>query len=431
MKRIRFSIMVLSAALLISMLLPGSSVAGKEKECREKAQGGRHNLTREQIMVLKEFQKSHRDQRQKDLEKMLIWDEDLLNALDKIDLSKEQEDALIKIVSSRESLFLTYADPITKDGIALKNSIVADNVKDKAILDNSDKLAKDIGEGAIELSKMVKEARQTLTPEQWAVVEDLIKKGQAEGDDILKGMPKQVEDLIALWGELDLSLEQIDSLIRWRHFAERMQENLARHQEHRIWHELRRILTHEQMKIVKAYVQPRQTEMEKKQHQEIESAVKLYHDLGLSKEQMDQLFKLVEDKKAEIIKDADEVARSGFKLRDEVLARNSDPSKMLAAAKLLGIDGGIGKASLLGAEMVKQARQILTPEQFNLVLANVDEVQAEIEKGVKRTPEEINAGIKLWDDLNLTPAQKQKLKKLIKHNVREHERMVKRMIRRH
>jgi len=430
MKRIRFSAVVLSAALAISMLLLTSSAAGKEKEeCREKAHSKGHKLTREQIMVLKDFLKAHRDQRQKHLEKMLIWDQDLLNALEQIDLTKDQEDALIKIVSSREPLFLTYADPITKDGIALKNSIVADNVKDKTILDSSAKLAKDIGESAIELSKMVKEARQTLTPEQWAVVEDLIKKGQAEGNDILTGMPKQVEDLIALWGELDLTREQIDYLIGWRHLAERIQENLARRQEHRIWHELRRILTHEQMKMVKAYVQPREEEMEKKQHEEIESAVKLYYDLGLSQEQMDRLFKLVEDKKAEIIKSADEFAGSGFKLRDEVLAQNPDPAKMRAAAKLLGDD--LGKASLLKAEMVKQARQILTPEQFNLILAKVDEVQAEIEKGVKRTPEEINAGIKLWDQLNLTPAQKQKLKKLIKHQIREHEHMVKRMMRRH
>ncbi len=420
MKRIRLLVMLVAAVLLGTMALSGPAWShGKEKkECTKHHNSMGKPLTVRQRHLLKDYAYDHQQVGEEYLLKAMQWDLDLSKALDAITLTKEQEAALVKIVDSRVSLWGANADPITKDGIALKDALLTDNVSEKDLQAASAQLAKDIGESAALASQMVKEARSTLTPEQWAVVKDLINKGAAEGDDELKRLPDQVSGLVGMVKELDLTPDQITYLLRFEPAASRPGRQQAKQVERLVMSKLHRILGHDQMEILKAYLEPRMGRAERMKREQAEAWVEFYHDLDLSQEQLDKLIELVSGKQKEIVANTDAVTRASFALRDQVLADNADPAKIRKAAQDLG--NAIGKASLLGADMIKSAKGILNEEQWKLVLAKVGEVQGQIQDEVRKAPDEINAAIKLWQDLDLTLKQQEELKELVQREILGH-----------
>ena len=420
--------MVPAILILISFMLTGGA-AKSQPNSKEHEQGMnilKQALTPAQIKVIRDFAKAHRAERRQALEKSLEWDEAILKALDDFNLSEDQEKKLIEIVSSRVDLLVPTVEPLMNDGITLRNAVIADEIDEQEILDLSAQLSADIGQAAITVSAMVQEARQILTPDQLAIIEGLYQKALAEDQVSPEEMSEQMDEALAFYQALDIRPEQIDLLITLGKPLKKMQEERQKREEQRIWRKLGKILTEEQIGILKAYIEPRKQEMEEKGPAEEEKALELWYEFGITKDQMDELVELLAGEKEDIIATSQATAQASEALRDAVLAQNPDSAKILEAAGLLG--DSIGGAALLAGKMAAQAKQILTPEQLQLLLSQLEPGDAEMRTHLSEAPNELQSLLNLYDQLNLTPEQKAKLLDWIKADIKKDEKRIKRML---
>ncbi len=107
----------------------------------------------------------------------------------------------------------------------------------------------------------------------------------------------------------------------------------------------------------------------------------LKSELNVTDEQKEKIHTIVKGHVGEIRPVAESILADRRALREAVVAEDSDPKKIRAAAKKLG--EAIGDASVLASSVVAEARQVLTNEQWERIREHMKDNDQATDEWVK------------------------------------------------
>jgi len=415
-----------AAIVIAACLLGGLALSQTAREARGKGAAIlKQVLTPRQLRALAQFAKAHREERKEGIEKALEQSEDLEGLVRKFDLTPEQEEELARLGAGRLGQIVPAAEPIMAGESALREALLAETPDEQAIRAASAELARGIGEAVVIAAGAGKEALAVLTPEQIALLDDLRRKSGDDEQEALAKLPQGVDSLLAFYRDVDVSPEQIDGLIKLSGPLEKIFKDQGELRETVFLLKLQAILADPQMQTLMAYHDEQKRAGEARAEEQKQKVLKLWNELGISKSQMDALEALVEARKSEIIPAAESIIEASWLLRDDALAPNPDAARIRDDANSLG--DVIGDAAVLGADMIAEARKILSPQQFALVVEFTLAAEAEAHEAVRQAPGEIRKLLDLRAKLDLTPEQRDAVKQLILSEMQKQQRELKRM----
>ncbi|MBI5724151.1 MAG: Spy/CpxP family protein refolding chaperone [Planctomycetes bacterium] len=97
---------------------------------------------------------------------------------DKLNLTDEQQQKIREIVQTNKAELAQVVQPVVEKKRALRQAVLAENADEKAIRAAADELGKAAGDAAVAISKVAKQVRAVLTPEQI----EMIKQCRTEND---------------------------------------------------------------------------------------------------------------------------------------------------------------------------------------------------------------------------------------------------------
>lgn len=411
----RKKLFVILLALFCFVSFTGLSVSQSLSEVRDEAgRLVRGILSFKQIKLLNAFRKAHAGEV---LERISDNAYDGIKLWRGLKLTESQQDALIKLHSGHiDEAALVLAD-LNVSGAALREAVVTGNPENPVIRQTAMQHAQNIGNVALFASNILNDARAILTPEQKEVFYRHIARQFDLNRSMLDEMPARVEDAVVLWNNLALTPAQIEALsvvqIHMAEFMRRRQEK----QEAEFWKDLAGILTADQFKVANAY---RDTEIAafkaRADSDWIEQKI-FMHDLALTGQQKKQLVEILLNNREEIETAVRLVAESGMILEGAVLAENGDQAAIEKASLKLG--EAIVYSAIVCANLVAQAKTVLTTAQFDMVLKVARDNDKRATQDVLDMPSHLNKFIALWNDVRLTPEQKDAIVQLIEDKIGE------------
>ena len=125
--------------------------------------------------------------------------------------------------------------------------------------------------------------------------------------------------------------------------------------------------------------------------------------LNITPAQEDKLAGIAASRIEQIKPLADSLYASGVALERAVLAQQPNPAGIRSAALDLGQD--IGAAALVATGMVKEARQVLTPDQVSLIENKIKEADAQGRAEMDKMPARADEGFTVVKAVDITPEQ--------------------------
>lgn len=182
-------------------------------------------------------------------------------------------------------------------------------------------------------------------------------------------------------------------------------QNLSPEEKHGI-NLIKQALTPAQIKVVldfrKAHLDEAR-DMLQKGIAEHEKAKAFMAALNITPAQEDKLAEVAAARIDQIKPLSDALYQSGVALERAILNEKQDPVAIRAAALAVGQD--IGSAALVGAGIVKEARQVLTADQVSLIESKLKEADAQGQAELDKAPAKADEIIALVKAIDITPDQ--------------------------
>ena len=382
----------------------GLHFSGLQKDIRAVVKG---ILSPQQISTLMDFRRDHHEKfHRKESERP-----DLFKTWKELDLSEKQQEQLLRIAGEAVDKTHRYLMTVIETGSELKTNVLEGNPHPPAINRLSARLGTEIGELFWNLALVRSQARSVLTPEQIGIV------GQRHGRHGLRlktaidALPDMAEDLASLWGELKLTPNQADALEAAHRLVTRYRQNqhIKQHDEWRA--DIAKILTSEQLAVADRFHEKQVATGGAYFLKRSEQRERFRDALGLMGEQKIKLVQIALDRRGRIVPSIQDVMNAAGALRDQVHADIPDRSALMDAAVRLG--DAIGRAAGVGAELMADARDVLTTEQVDRVKGHLND-RLDQHLGHARTmPARVHELIDFLDELGLTPEQKDQVVRLI------------------
>ena len=381
-------------------------------------------LSPAQIKVILDYIRAHKDEARDALQKGKVEHDKGLAFMKALNITPAQEDKLVGIAAARIDQIKPITDSLYGGGVALERSLLADSPNPSVIRSASLELGQDIGTVALVATGMVREARQVLSADQISLIEGKLKEADAQGKVELDKMPARADEIIALVKALDVTPGQVTGAIKLAKASEPFFEQAGKIHQARMEMELRQVLSADQVKVLKDYQNSQEKLFEPKAKEYEAVGIKTWNDFKLTKPQLDALVAVTEINKPAIMIVVRALIDSGLSLRDAVLAADDDGVN--SAVPVLGEN--IAQAALLGADLIKTARTILTASQVDIVLKLVAYAEKEIYDWLQILPDQAAKALKLRSDLNITPDQRKGLEALGEKHYQKEIRRAERML---
>jgi hypothetical protein len=401
-------VIVASAVVVIFLGLVGTA-AVSQNLLPEEQQGlslVKQALSPAQMRVILDFIRSHMGEAREAFAKEKAQHGKDLAFEKALNITPAQEDQLVGIASARIDKIKPLADSLYGAGVALERALLADHPEPTVIRSASLTMGQEIGNAALVGSGMVKEARQVLTADQVGLIEGRIKEADSQGKAELDKMPARADEIISLVKALDVTPDQVTGAIKLAKAAEPFFEQQGKIHHARMEMELRQALSADQIKLLKNYETAQEKLFEPKAREYEALGIKTWNDFKLTKPQLDALVAVTEINKPAIMIVVRAIADSGIELRNAVIA--ADDAGVNSAAS--GLGENIAQAALLGSDLIKCARGILTASQVQMILNLVSYIEKESYNWIQILPDQAEKALKLRADLNITPAQREALK---------------------
>ena len=382
----------------------GLHFSGLQKDIRAVVKG---ILSPQQISTLLDFRRDHHEQfHRKESERP-----DLFKTWKELDLSEKQQEQLLRIAGEAVDKTHRYLMTVIETGSELKTNVLDGNPHPPAINRLSARLGTEIGELFWNLALVRSQARSVLTPEQIGIV------GQRHGrhgfrlKTAIDALPDMAEDLASLWGELKLTPNQADALEAAHRLVTRYRQNqhIKQHDEWRA--DIAKILTSEQLAVADRFHEKQVATGGAYFLKRSEQRERFHDPLGLTGEQKIKLVQIALDRRGRIVPSIQDVMNAAGGLGEQVHADIPDRSALMAAAVRLG--DAIGRAAEVGAELVADAREVLTTEQMDRVKGHLNDRLDQHLEHARIMPARVHELIDFLDELGLTPEQKDQVVRLI------------------
>jgi Spy/CpxP family protein refolding chaperone len=369
-------------------------------------------LSPQQISTLMDFRRDHGEK--------FHWKErerpDLFKTWKELNLNEEQQEQLLKIAGDLVDKTHPYLMTVIETGSELKRKVLEGDPRHSAINQLSARLGTEIGGIFWNLALARSQARSVLTTEQIEIMEKHHSKHDLRLKTASHALPAMAEDLAVLWSELKLTPNQADALEAAHRLITRYRQNqhIEQHDEWRA--DIAKILTSEQLAVADRFHETRVAKGGAHFLKMGEERERFHDELGLTGEQAIKLVEIALDRRARIVPSIQEVMNAAGTLREQVHADVPDQAALMAAAARLG--DAIGHAAGVGAELMADAREVLTTEQMDLVKGHINDRLDQHLEHARIMPAKLHELIDFIDELNLTPEQKDEVVKLIaeKHN---------------
>ncbi len=392
---------------------------GLQKDIRAVLRGV---LSQQQISALMDFRRNHDEEFHRKADEH----PDLLKTWKELDLSEEQQEQLLKIAGDLIDKTHPYLTTVIETGGELKRQVLdvkvlcptGCNSRHPAITQLSAQLGTDIGEIFWNLSLARGQARSVLTPEQIEIMEQHHSKHDLRLKTAAHALPDMAEDLAVLWSELKLTPNQADALEAAHRLITRYRQNqhIEQHDEWRA--DIAKILTSEQLAVADRFHETQVAEGGAHFLKMGEERERFYEQLGITGEQKIKLVQIALDRRARVVPSIQDVMNAAGTLREQVHAGIPDRSALMAAAARLG--DAIGRAAGVGAELMADAREVLTTEQMELVKGHINNRLDQHVQHARIMPAKLHELIDFLNELNLTPEQKDEVVKLIAEKHKHH-----------
>jgi Spy/CpxP family protein refolding chaperone len=382
----------------------GLHFSGLQKDIRAVVKG---ILSPQQISTLMDFRRDHHEKfHRKESERP-----DLFKTWKELDLSEKQQEQLLRIAGEAVDKTHRYLMTVIETGSELKTNVLEGNPHPPAINRLSARLGTEIGELSWNLALVRSQARSVLTPEQIGIV------GQRHGRHGLRlktaidALPDMAEDLASLWGELKLTPNQADALEAAHRLVTRYRQNqhIKQHDEWRA--DIAKILTSGQLAVADRFHEKQVAKGGAYFLKRSEQRERFRDALGLMGEQKIKLVQIALDRRGRIVPSIQDVMNAAGALREQVHADIPDRSVLMAAAVRLG--DAIGRAAEVGAELMADAREVLTTEQMDRVKGHLNDRLDQHLEHARIMPARVHELIDFLDELGLTPEQKDQVVRLI------------------
>jgi phosphoglycolate phosphatase-like HAD superfamily hydrolase len=238
--------------------------------------------------------------------------------------------------------------------------------------------------------------------------------------EAVEEMPEAAYEALGLWQDLDLSPVQIHGLVDLADTGFKLADNYRKMDEKAMELELRRILTPAQMKVLNDFRDHHEPEMVAEKNEALALVHDLNRHLDLSPGQLRQLTTLVEDNLDAILQAAQNITAGAEELVTQVIAPAPDPDAIRAAANRL--TGPVAEALILAGDMIRDARQIISPQQYEGVLTAVLWAEQKAAQARDEFPARFQELVALRAELGITPAQKESLRQWAEKRQRQRER---------
>ena len=364
-------------------------------------------LSPQQISTLMDFRRDHAEKFHREGDAR----PDLFNTWKELDLSEEQQGQLFKIAGDLVDKTHPYLTTMIETGTELKRKVLVGDPHHPAINQLSTQLGTEIGETLWNLALARSQIRSVLTPEQIKVMEQHHGKHDLRMKSVIDALPGMAEDLAALWSELKLRPNQADALEAAHRLITKYRQNqhIKRHDEWRA--DIAKVLTSDQMAVADRFHEQHVAKGGLHFLKMGEGRERFHDELGLTGEQKIKLVQIVLDRRARIIPAIQGVMNAAGVLRDQVHADIPDRSALMAAAATLG--DAVGQAACVGAGLMADAREVLTPEQMHLVKRQINNHLDQHLEHARIMPAKLHELIEFVNELGLTPEQKDQVVKLI------------------
>jgi Spy/CpxP family protein refolding chaperone len=374
-------------------------------------------LSAQQISTLMDFRRDH-------LEKFHgkgSEGSDLFKTWKELDLSKEQQEQLLRIVGEAVDKTHPYLMTVIGTGSELKRKILDGDPHQPAMNPLSKRLGTEIGELLWNLALVRSQARSVLTPAQIGIVEQHHGRHDLRLKSVIDTLPGMAEDLASLWSELKLTPNQADALEAAHRLVTRYRrdQHTKQHDEWRV--DIAKILTSEQRAVADRFHEKQVAEGGTYFLKRGEERDRFRGALGLTGQQKIKLVQIVLDRRGRIVPSVQDVVNAAGALREQVHADIPDRSAFMAAAARLG--DAIGRAAGVGAELVADAREVLTAEQMDLVKGHLNDRFDQHLERARVMPAKVHELVDLLNELGLTPEQKDQVVKLVAEKREAHRAM--------
>jgi Spy/CpxP family protein refolding chaperone len=327
----------------------------------------------------------------------------------RLELTVVQEDTLLALVKSYQGGIDAVARPIFQDELALRAELTADAPDPAELRAEAKILADDIGGACVLGSRFATQARAILTPAQQQALDEVIPISDGMAKEQMGRLPGEAAAALALWKEVALTPAQVDGLIGLTDAGLKLADKYGQLEHAQGEARLAAILTPAQMKLLRDFEKAHGPELEA-ERDEMVAQIMTLRGLNLSSTQMDQLTALVEARLPEIVALVQTGFDQGFALAYLVMAPEPDEAAIRAGAAQMS--GFIGDALVLAGQMIPSARGIASPDQYELVLNLVLYGEGKALEVLDEYPGRLAEITALRDQLDLTPPQREALKKL-------------------
>ncbi len=336
---------------------------------------------------------------------------DLFATWKELDLSREQQAQVLKTAGDLVDKIHPSLTAVMETGSGLKRKVLDADPDHAAIKQLSTQLGKEIGEICWNAALSRSQMRSVLTSEQIEIMERLRRQHDLRRKGAIDALPGMAEDFAALWDKLKLTPKQADALSAAHRLIARYRQNqrTARRDEWRA--DVAKILTSEQVSVVDRFHEKHAAAGGADFLKMREERERFQDELGLTGEQKIKLVRIALDSRARIIPVIQDVMTAAQGLREQVHADIPDRSTLMAAAARLG--DAFGQAAGFGAGLIADAREVLTPEQIDLVKEHIARVSDQHLEHAGLLPAKVHEWIAFLHELGLSPMQKDQVVKLI------------------
>ena len=365
----------------------------------------RGTLTPAQLRILLDARKAHIAE----MQARFADQPDPVQIWRNLDLAEDQQDKLLDVAAMNVDELALAGQQVQADGAALRRAVFTGNPDNPAIKTATDQLGLDLGDAAVLAADALEDARSALTPAQVKLLEDQKALHDRHLSEFLNNMPARVEELVTLWNKLALSPQQMDALQEIHRIMPGIMRRRHQQDQAQFRADLSAILTPAQLVLADQF--RAQMKAEHKGGRGLAMRQKLEADLALTGSQRISLVNMLIARRDSLEQAGLLLVAAGLDLRDKVLAAPVDEAAIRESAGNFATV--LASVSSLGAQLVTDARKILTPKQFGVIAAAADRRDQAIARHIGQAPARVHAAIGFADQLALTPVQKSAIADLI------------------
>jgi len=367
-------------------------------------------LSPAQLGALLEFRQAH----QAEMQARLAERDNPAQLWRELALTEDQQDRLLDVLAMNVDEVSFEVLKAQASGAALRRAVFAGVPDSPDLKTASDQLGKDIGDAAVAAALALADARSILTPAQIALLE--ARKAEHDGrlQEELDRMPARVEELVGLWSTLALSPGQVDALSSIHDLMPGIMRDRHKKERREFRDALATILNARQQKLVDRFHAQARPD---KHARRLEDRKLFEQELALGGAQKVLLVNLLIGRRESLENSAKLLVAAGLDLRDQVLAVPCDEAAIRQSADRLAEI--IGSCSSLAAEMVADARKILSDRQFAVIAKAAAENDTAIAQHLGDISARVHKLIAFLDELALTPEQQKAVVDLIEKKIEE------------